>query len=272
MTFFERYIMDSEKRTCFAYPRRSLAYKQSCMDLQLKLALKQSQKLAQRLDILEDNGVMLNDEIMKEAIDTINRNTTSEILYVHSVNVGAVLSAGTKRFDRIAHPVVRKNKFIKNLGIDLPVWYKDDWTALIALLHGPFTNTPSAADHWSVFCYFKDEGNIYHYDSVRGYNLPVFLALFEMMDRYRLLSTDVSCREPRFYPQQFSYWECGYRCIQCIWTILKKYKVEREIARSGNFAVCCRPLKRKDVLSRYVYAFEEDHETFANLFHNMLKI
>ncbi len=276
MITWDRFVLENEKRTCLPYPTVAHAYKQSRLDAQLKAALKQSRKLAMKLDIMEERGEMLKDEILRQAITTINQDTTSDILYIHSMNVQTTLLTEEKgRFDRLPNVLDRRNLFLKNLGIKPEIWHENNWKAVIALLYGPYPTEPSKNNHWSVFCYFKHKNKVYHYDSIRGHNRDVCLNLFELMGKHILLPVDTRCYEPDFYPQQDTNWDCGYRCIQCVWTVLQVYRKHRNKIYSENFPVkiCCSPLKEEDLSKRYRYVFDDNgHESFSNLFESMLKI
>ena len=91
-----------------------------------------------------------------------------------------------------------------------------------AVLHGPHTESAARSraryegarpenDHWSVACWFRASGDVFHYDShfpMNDARCAEVLGVLRALDV--LPKTVATYVVPEFFPQQGDAWECGW--------------------------------------------------------------
>ncbi len=127
------------------------------------------------LNELAESCIMLKDSTMGQAMQFITGHRR-DILFVHSLNIEVVLRAEKNgRYDSYEHS---RGKILRHMGLRDLVWGDPSWKSIYIVLHK--RDEYSDCGHWSLLCYFKSTGNLYHYDSLKGTNRDICTAFFKI--------------------------------------------------------------------------------------------
>ncbi len=89
-------------------------------------------------------------------------------------------------------------------------------------------------DHWSLMvCYVQTEGifNVYHYDSMFGAHIHLAETTMNALISIGVLPRGCTLHNVCDYPQQKSYYECGYSVLMMVGTITSCYQ---DVDRMGT--------------------------------------
>ncbi len=166
----------------------------------------------------------LNDEALDAAITCVMLPSLSPgVLYVSPINLQVVLNKDFNgHYDRLGE-AVRADQVRKDLNIASWLANGERPQMIAVVVHGPDTeyqrwqygrngiDALCANDHWSLLCWFRSTGKVYHYDTVPDCNERRAAETVRLLRKYAVLPADVQhVHAPRFVPAQRGGWECGY--------------------------------------------------------------